>query len=174
MQRRPSLAVGVRIGAAIEQDRRQLVVRVDDRERSGRWCRRAASRYVGAGIEQRPGRVDMSAAHGEQERREHAALRARLDVGAGLDQQPDDRRRGSRRPPTSARVCPFHSSLRVDVGAVGQQHLDRRHVAGARRRHQRRLAVRQRRVGVGARLSAAARRIAALPLVAARCSGVTP
>ena len=45
--------------------------------------------------------------------------------------------------------------LRVDLRAAVEQHLHRRHVAGARRHHQRRLSPRQRLVRIRARLQQA-------------------
>ena len=138
-------------GARSSSRRGELVVRVHDREqqRAGSVGQRLVD--VDSGIEQRARRLDVTAADGEQERRERAALRARLR-----------RRRRPRSAPSTAAalfsaaahisaVCPFRRLARVDVRAAREQRLDRRDVAGPRRRHQHRLAVGQRRVRIGAR-----------------------
>ena len=76
---------------------------------------------------------------------------SRLDVRAGRDQSLTASGWPARRP-TSERVVPRSFSLRVDIGLVVEQNLDRVQVAVARGEHQRRFLLRIALVGVGAGL----------------------
>ena len=92
----------------------------------------------------------LSLARREQQRRP-AEDRSVVDVRARLDQQLHRRGVAFVRGPHQRRLL-LPAFLGVDVGAVRQQHLHGVDLAGAGRRHQRRLAFRQRRVRIRAGL----------------------
>ena len=75
-------------------------------------------------------------------------------VGPAVDQELDGGRMSLVRGPHQRRR-PTQGFLRVDLRAAVEQHLHRRHVARARRHHQRRLSPRQRLVRIRARLQQA-------------------
>ena len=139
----PVLSATFGIGALVEQHGGEVVVRVDDREHQRRgavgiaagsrsaFCvgqqprrrRSAPSRaaYI-SGVQpprgsdgDRPCPTVSNLNSGKRE-----LLRSGVHVGAELDQRLDRRRRGSRPPPTSARVWPCHCFGGVDVGAAGR------------------------------------------------------
>ena len=71
VQRAPPLRRGVRVGAPFEQRRGQLVMRVVHRQYQRAHAVRQALVDVRAGIEQRARGVEVTAAHREEQRREH-------------------------------------------------------------------------------------------------------
>ena len=123
VERRHVGGVGqVGIGAAFEQHRRGVVVRVPDRAHERRRPFGVGGVDLGAGVEQRRGGVGRAVARRVHQRRpvatrqdrEHAfeaepilrerhRVRPRVHVGAARRPAASPRRRGSRTPPTSAR-----------------------------------------------------------------------
>ena len=85
VQRRAARIGRVRIGAAIEQQRRELEIRVDDGhvQRAGAVGRSVV--HIGAVVEQHLDGAGVAVADGEQQRRE-SALRLRFHVGAVRDE----------------------------------------------------------------------------------------
>ena len=104
--------------------------------------------HAGAAVQQDAHRRQVTAAHGEQQRRE-AGLRAALHVRTRADQQADDVSMTFRGRPHQ-RILTAPSLDRANIGAARQQRLDRRNRARARRTHERRLAFGVRGVGIGA------------------------
>ena len=119
VQRAPPLRRGVRVGAALEQRRGQLVVRVVHGQHQRAHAVRQALVDVRAGIEQRARGVEVTAAHREQQRREHARRRPGVDVGAGLHQHADGLRVVLARRPHQRRL-PAPRLTRVDLGAFAR------------------------------------------------------
>jgi hypothetical protein len=108
------------------------------------WQRRVD---VGAGIHQRVCGFDEAAADGKHQWRE-TALGTNFEAGAGANQCADHRGVILRRGPHEGGL-PAPALHRVRVCAVAEQHPDRLHIAGARSRHQRCLAVGEHGVRVG-------------------------
>ena len=137
----------VRIGAGIEQERGQFVVRVPDRQDAARWCRgrapccRRAPRlaldavvHVRAGLQQGLGRRSMRPSRDREQQRREAGVEARAKIGAGLRSAP---RTTSTLPSAAAHiraVCPRLALLGVHVGAVREQQLRRRRPCRCARR----------------------------------------
>jgi hypothetical protein len=114
-------------------------------------CRRKGRRivHVGTELEQKLHRVGLAGAHGEQEGREAGAF-ALGQVGAAGHQRADDCGVAVGGPPHQRRLI-ARALLGVRVGPVLEQRRHRVDLAGARRRHQRRLAVGVGSVRIGAR-----------------------
>ena len=167
VQGRPALLGPVRVGAALDEVLRQREVPVHHREDQGARARvrvarpRRAFRGVGPGggrpdrvvdvrarREQRAHRVGLARAHREQQRRP-ARGRPLVDVRAELDQRMDGGRVVLGGGPVQ-RGLAAPAFPGAEVGAARQQQPQHVDVAGARRRHQHRLALRQGRVRVGA------------------------
>ena len=164
MQRRPASRCGVRIGAALEEHGRQLIVRVscgdekcvDPHLRSGRsgaGCRVGGHTLKGIvgirpRVEQGHRGVDLPLSRGEEERRE-ADLRPVVDVGAAADEHPHDVHVALGGGPHQ-RGLSAPALLGVDLGAAVEQERGRVHAARARGRHEHGFAV-ERGGGIGAR-----------------------
>ena len=142
VQRAPPLRRGVRVGAALEQHRCQLVVSVVHRQHQRAHAVRQTLVDVRASIEQRARGIEVTAAHREQQRREHTRCRLGVDVGAGLHQHADGLNVVLAGGPHQGRL-PAPRLARVDLGTFGDQYLDGRRVARASRHHQRCLASRR-------------------------------
>ena len=112
---------------------------------------------VGAGVEQRARRLDVAAAHREQQRRERAGRRLGARRRRRRAPGPGWRQRCFRPPPTSARSARASLPVALTSAPASRAACTASGVAGARRRHQRRLAARERRVRIGAGRDAAAR-----------------
>ncbi len=163
--------IGVRIGAGVEQLRRQLEVRVRDRQEQRRWRRPAAARRRSRAASRRPASSRSRPRPPSAARARRRARPSRTANSSGV--KPDGRRVRKSAPasmsacttaawPSAAAhisaVCPRRSSLRVDTSAPrDEQRLHGLERAGARGGHQRRLAARQRARSDRRRPSAAAR-----------------
>ena len=155
--------VRIRIGAGVEQLRRELEVPVHHRreERRGAGRQRTsadrptASAFngnglvdVGARLQQHAHDVAVSFAGCEEERR-HAGGEPRLEAGADLDQHLHDRRVAFGRRPHQRGLLVLLVRA-VHLRAAPEERFDRGERPDARGRHQRRFAAGQRRVRVGA------------------------
>jgi hypothetical protein len=148
IERRAAVRVrDVRIGAALEQHRRKLVMAVDDGDQQRARIVGARLIDVGAAVEQRARGIELALPRREQERR-HATRRAALGlrrcrrrqrgIGAPGEQQPHDVGvTFSRRP--HQRGLPAEL-LRVRVGAAVEQQFHGLGIARVRRQHQHGLA----------------------------------
>ena len=173
VQRGEPDAVGVDVRAAFGEQCGQLEMRVGDRQREQRHPLRCRVLEARARIEQDLCRLDPTRLHRELHGRERVdagrdtlvavidagavaiAQRQRwparhsLDVGARPDERADDIGVAFRRRPHE-RGLVARLLVRVHVRAVRQQRAHRANPAGPRRRHQGRLATRERRVGIDA------------------------
>ena len=148
MQRGPPLRGGVRVSARVEQHRSQLVMRIDNgQHQRARPVRQGVVDLRTRG-EQCLGRLDMPGTCCKQQRGKPAG-RARIGLGTEPNQEFGD--------VGVVPVCRPHQrgllSLdfrRANVGSMPEQALDGVGPARARCHHQDGLAVRGRRVGVGA------------------------
>ena len=104
---------------------------------------------VGARFQQSTRRVDGAGPHREQQCAEIAGRRTHVAVGAGREQRLDRRRVVLVRGPHQGCLS-FPLLGVVDARAVCDQRVERGRIARARGRHQRRFALGQRRVGIGA------------------------
>ena len=164
MQSGPALLGRVRIGPPLDKILRQREVAVHHRQDQGAGAHGRVSTgaihvvlggdrpdrvvHVGAGFEECAHRLGLARADGVQQRRP-AGGRALVDVRAQLDQCVDGGRMVLCRGPVQRRLAAPALPC-TQVGAAGQQQSQYVDVAGARRRHQYRLAFRQRGVRVGA------------------------
>ena len=148
VKRRAAWIRGVRVGALLEQERRQLIVRVDDRHRQHARAVGRGVVDVGAGSEQPARRFDVTAAHGEHQRGE-VADRPQLDVCPGAHELVDRIRMAFDRRPHERRLIPPRL-VSVDRGPTRKERLDRIHMAGPRGRHQRGFTLAGRGVRIGA------------------------
>ena len=146
MQRRDAVDRSIGIGAPLQQEVGECDLPDDDRV--GQRVRSVGSGLVHAGPrgEQDAGGLDVAVAGGGDQRRERLP-RSGMDIGAPLDQRADD-------VPVAPGDRPHQRRLvgggggRVDVGPAGEQRPHDVEAAGARGCHQRRQAVRLRRVGI--------------------------
>ena len=157
-------AASRRVRAPVEETARQFPVGVGGRDHERALPVRQRVVHVRPRVEQGPRRLDRAGPDREEQRREPGGLgraevapaRPRLSrgphvqVGSELGQRPDRRRVVPRRRPHQRRLS-AHLVPPVRIRAGRQQHA---HPAGRsrpRRRHQRRLSPRHRRIRVGAR-----------------------
>ena len=175
MQRRIAGAGRIRIGAPVEQQPRDRAIALKRRQHESGVAIGRGVVHIGAAIEQQPCRLDIAAHRREQQCRAAARLdgvrvllrglharrpliehhrqaphhRARLHVGAVLEQHFDDVRMTLGRSPHQRRLLPLRFGG-VDICFSRQQRAHDRDVAGASRAHQRRDARIGRRIRVGA------------------------
>ncbi len=171
---------------------RGVEMEVVDREEQRRDALRIRQIEVRAGRDERARALEATLARREQQRRQAAERpvhaprlardlprplvddRARVDLGAVLDEQLRPSRAWLCAAAHISAVCSRHSSRALTSAPCCDQRLGRCRVAAARDDHQRRLPV-----GAAAhrrprRLSSSASMTAALPTVAASASGVEP
>ena len=148
VQRRPARPGSARIGPVLQQPRRHVIVRVDDRQMQRAGAVRQGEVHVGPGREQGLDGGAVTGAHRERQRRE-AGVGTGVDVGARRRQRRDHRRVPlGRRPHQRGLPAPSFPRVHPLPGAVPEQGGHAVDDAGPRRRHQRGLAVRRRPVRV--------------------------
>ncbi len=151
IERRAAVRIGnVRVRAAIEQQRRQIVMAIDDGDQQRARRVGACLVDVGAAVEQRARGVELALARREQERG-HAARRPPLllrgrrrrqrRVRAAGKQQRDDFGMAFGRRPHQGRLAA--KLLRVRVRTAIEQQLHGGGITRVRGQHQRRLALRR-------------------------------
>ena len=139
----------VGVGAALDQEERELVVAGDDGVGQGVGVVGARLVGVDAGREQRIGHRHVAVAGRVEQRREPLGGR-RVGVGARVEQGAHHRGMRPRHRPHQGRA-PGLAGRGVDVGPGREQGLGHGHASGPRRRHQRGQAARARNVRAGAR-----------------------